>query len=79
MSDNRLVKIFSGNLWQAQLVQGQLKSNGIECILENDTLSAVTSPYATLGGCVWVLVSSADKERAEKIMADNSLEGNPFN
>lgn len=79
MSGNRLVKIFSGDLWQAQLVQGQLKANGVESVLENDTMSAVTSPYATLGGCVWVLVNSADSERAEQIMAENSLEGNPFN
>lgn len=76
---NHLVKVFNGNLWQAQLVQGMLEANHIVCMLENDTLSAVTSPYATLGGEVWVLVNDCDEEAALSLIEENVLESNPFN
>ena len=51
----------------------------IKCMIENDTLSAVTSPYATLGGDVWVLVNEHDEEAAALLIKDNRLECNPFN
>lgn len=79
VEQNHLVRVFNGNLWQAQLVQGLLESNHIHCMLENDTLSAVTSPYATLGGEVWVLVNCCDEEMAAGIIKDNQLSSNPFN
>ena len=78
-SQYKLVKVFSGNLWQAQIIQGLLESNHIASILENDTLSAVTSPYATLGGEVWVLVNMKDKETADKLISTNSLSSVPYN
>ncbi len=78
-SQHKLVKVFSGNLWQAQIIQGLLKSNHIVSILENDTLSAVTSPYATLGGEVWVLVHMRDKETAVKLISTNKLSSVPYN
>ena len=78
-SQNKLVKVFSGNLWQAQIIQGLLESNHIVSILENDTLSAVTSPYATLGGEVWVLVNIKDRDMAIKLISTNSLSSVPYN
>lgn len=79
VAQNHLVKVFNGNLWQAQLVQGLLESNHIRCMIENDTLSAITSPYATLGGEVWVLVNDCDEEAAVGIIKGNCLASNPFN
>ena len=78
-AQNHLVRVFNGNLWQAEIVQGVLQTNHIKCMLENDTLSAVTSPYATLGGEVWVLVNENDKEAAALLIKNNRLECNPFN
>ena len=78
-SQHKLVKVFSGSLWQAQIIQGLLESNRIVSILENDTLSAVTSPYATLGGEVWVLVHMRDQESAIKLISTNSLSSVPYN
>ncbi len=78
-AENHLVNVFNGNLWQAQLVQGLLEANNIACMIENDTLSAVTSPYATLGGEVWVLVNNEDEEAARCIIKQNSIESTPFN
>lgn len=78
-SQYKLVKVFSGNLWQAQIIQGLLESNHIASMLENDTLSAVTSPYATLGGEVLVLVNIKDREMAVKLISTNSLSSLPYN
>ena len=78
-SQYKLVKVFSGNLWQAQIIQGLLESNHIASMLENDTLSAVTSPYATLGGEVLVLVNIKDRDMAVKLISTNSLSSLPYN
>ena len=78
-SQHKLVKVFSGSLWQAQIIQGLLESNHIVSMLENDTLSAVTSPYATLGGGVWVLVHMRDRELAIELISTNSLSSVPYN
>ncbi len=76
---HRLVKIFGGNLWQAQLVQGLLEDNNIACVLRNETMSAVTSPYATLGGEVWVLVDESDKESAANVLRKECVSSAPYN
>ncbi|MBR5892807.1 MAG: DUF2007 domain-containing protein [Bacteroidaceae bacterium] len=76
---NHLVKVFNGNLWQAELVQGLLEANNIACMLKNDTLSAVTSLYTSIGGEVWVLVNDCDEEAALALIGENVLESNPFN
>ncbi len=76
---HQLVKIFGGNLWQAQLVQGLLEENNIKCILRNETMSAVTSPYATLGGEVWVLVDECDKSAALSILEKECVSSAPYN
>lgn len=76
---NHLVKIFGGNLWQAQLIQGLLEANNITCMLRNDTLSAVTSPYSTIGGEVWVLVDERDKDMAESIIERECISSAPYN
>ena len=78
-SQHKLVKVFSGNLWQAQIIQGLLEANHIVSILEDDTLSAVTSPYATLGGEVRVLVDIRDRDSAVRLIKTNSLSSVPYN
>ena len=78
-SQNKLVKVFSGSLWQAQVIQGLLEANHIVSILENETLSAVTSPYATLGGQFYVLVNIRDRDFATRLISTNSLSSVPYN
>ncbi len=78
-SQNKLVKVFSGSLWQAQVIQGLLEANHIVSMLENETLSAVTSPYATLGGEVFVLVDIRDRDFAVRLISTNSLSSVPYN
>ena len=76
---HRLVRVFNGNLWQAQIVQGLLEANHIDCMLENGSISAVTSPYITVGGDVCVLVNDCDEDEAIRLIEANCLESNPFN
>ncbi|MBQ8543436.1 MAG: DUF2007 domain-containing protein [Bacteroidaceae bacterium] len=76
---NHLIKIFGGNLWQAQLVQGLLEANDIASILRNETMSAVTSPYATLGGEVWVMIDERNREMAESILNKECVSSAPYN
>lgn len=76
---HHLIKIFGGNLWQAQLIQGLLESNNIVCMLRNETMSAVTSPYATLGGEVCVLIEEQDREMAESILKKECVSSAPYN
>ncbi len=76
---HRLVKIFGGNLWQAQLVQGLLEANNIACVLRNETMSAVTAPYATLGGEVWVLVDERNRIAALSVLRKECVSSAPYN
>ena len=76
---HRLIKIFGGNLWQAQLIQGLLEANNIPCMLRNETMSAVTSPYATLGGEVCVLIDEKDREMARAVLKKECVSSAPYN
>ena len=65
-----LVEVFRGNLWEAELVKGLLKSAGVEAMLKDETLSAVTSPYSDMGGEVLVMVNKEEGVYAKKVVAE---------
>ncbi|MBQ2970104.1 MAG: DUF2007 domain-containing protein [Bacteroidaceae bacterium] len=58
------VKVFSGAAFETEVVKGLLEANGIRCILEDHSLSALTSHYSGIGGDMCILVSPADEEAA---------------
>ncbi len=62
-------EVFEGTLWEAEVVKGLLQSVGISCLLRDETMGAVTSPYLTLGGIVKILVQEDDFENAKQIIA----------
>ncbi|MBQ8606744.1 MAG: DUF2007 domain-containing protein [Bacteroidaceae bacterium] len=62
-------EVFEGSLWEAEVVKGLLQSVGISCLLRDETMGAVTSPYLTLGGIVKILVQEDDFENAKQIIA----------
>lgn len=68
-----LVEVFRGNLWEAELVKGLLSSAGVEAMLKDETLSAVTSPYATVGGTVLVMVNKEEEVYARKIVKERKV------
>lgn len=61
-------EVFEGTLWEAEVVKGLLQSVGISCLLRDETMGAVTSPYLTLGGIVKILVQEEDFENAKQII-----------
>lgn len=62
-------EVFEGTLWEAEVVKGLLQSVGISCLLWDETMGAVTSPYLTLGGIVRILVQEEDFAKATNIIA----------
>jgi hypothetical protein len=73
-------EIFSGTLWEAQLIQSLLQNAEIESYLVNGLLNA----YAfnpVISQCVKVMISSNDIEKGKIIMDDylsNRENGNDF-
>lgn len=65
-----LVEVFRGSLWEAELVKGLLESAGVEAMIKDETLSAVTSPYANAGGRVLVMVNKEEEVFAKKTVAE---------
>ena len=62
-------EVFEGSLWDAELIKGLLQTEDVDCMLRDETLGAVTSPYLTSGGNVKILVNDEDYQRASRIVA----------
>ena len=65
-----LTEVFRGNLWEAELVKGLLESEGVQAMIKDETLSAVTSPYSDMGGEVLVMVNKEEEVYAKKVVAE---------
>ena len=65
-----LVEVFQGSLWEAELIKGLLNSAGVEAMIKDETMSAVTSPYNDAGGKVLVLVNKEEEVYAKKVVAE---------
>ena len=76
-NEEKFVQIYAGNLWQAQLVKGLLDANAVPCVINDETLGAVTSHYAPNVGDVYVVVNEADKERALEVIEQNTIPDAP--
>ena len=61
-------EVFSGAAFEAEVVKGMLEANGIHCILEDHTLSALMSHYSGIGGDMRILVAPDDEEMALKLI-----------
>lgn len=67
------VEVFSGSLWEADLVKGLLEASDILSMLKDETLGVVTSPYSGIGGQVKVLVDEADFDEAKRIIEERPM------
>lgn len=65
-----LVEVFQGSLWEAELIKGLLNSAGVESMIKDETMSAITSPYNEAGGKVLVLVNKEEEVYAKKVVAE---------
>ena len=64
-------EVFEGPLWEAEIVKGLLNTENVNCMLRDETLGAITSPYLTLGGKVKILVNDEDYQRALRIVVSH--------
>lgn len=64
----KLVEVYAGSLWQAEVINGLLNANGIPCAIMDNTIGAVTSPYSLLSGDVSVVVEEKYKEHAIEVI-----------
>ena len=64
----KLVEVYAGTLWQAEVVKGLLDANSIPCAVINETIGAVTSPYSPTSGDVVVVVEEKDEARAVEVI-----------
>lgn len=62
----RVVEVFSGSPWEAELVKGLLESNGIDSILKDGDMAAI-APYYD-GQEVTIFVDQNDYEGAMEII-----------
>jgi hypothetical protein len=70
---NKLIEVFAGTLWQAEIVKGLLEANNIQCTIIDETIGAVISPYSPAIGDVIVAVNNSDKKQAIEIIEKNSI------
>ena len=68
----KLVTVFTGTVWQAELIKGLLDANDIPCAIMDETLGAITSSYAGFGKGVLVVVNEDEKEKALELIKNNS-------
>lgn len=61
--DTRLVEVFVGSPWEAELVKGLLESNGVESVLKDGDLSPIIPPNS-----VSVEVNENDYESAMEVV-----------
>ena len=67
-SKEKLVVVYAGTLWQAEVIKGLLDANGVPCAMLDETIGAVTSPYSPTSGDVVVMVDECDRERAAALI-----------
>lgn len=64
--NTRVVEVFSGSPWEAELVKGLLESNGVNSILKDGDMAAI-APYYD-GQEVTIFVNQDDYESAMQII-----------
>lgn len=62
------IEEYSGAAFEAEVTRGLLEANGIQCILEDHTMSALTSHYLGIGGDMRILVAPSNLELAQRLI-----------
>ena len=68
----KLFTVFTGTVWQAELIKGLLDTNNIPCAIMDETIGAITSSYAGTESNVLVVVNEEEKEKALEIIKENT-------
>ena len=64
----KLFTVFTGTVWQAELIKGLLDANNIPCAIMDETIGAITSSYAGTESNVLVVVNEEYEEKALEII-----------
>jgi hypothetical protein len=64
-----VIEIFSGNLWEAEMIKSLLKDGRIDAFLKNVVLNSYGFE-PTNAGAVQVMILSSNLERARKIVEE---------
>ena len=72
-NEEKMVQVFSGTLWQAELVKGLLDANAVPCVIIDESIGAVTSPYSSTAGDVVVAEDEQHEAAALKVIEENSI------
>lgn len=65
---SRLIEVFTGSLWKAELVKSMLESNEIKAVIQGGTVVNVVLPDTAID--VPVLVNEKDYEAAMEIVRE---------
>ena len=71
--NSRLVEVFNGSRWEAELIKGLLESNDIEALLKDGLMTAI-APY--ISPTVSVMVNEDDYESAMEVIRSRSKADN---
>ena len=71
--NSRLVEVFNGSRWEAELIKGLLESNDIESLLKDGLMTAI-APY--ISPTVSVMVKEEDYESAMEVIRSRSKADN---
>ena len=77
-NEEKLVQVFAGNVWQAQLGKGLLDANAVPCMIKDETVGAVISQYAPNIGDVYVIVTEEHEAEALKVIEENTIPDEQF-
>ena len=68
----KLMEVFKGSLWEAELVKGLLKDRGIESVVKDGQVVNVVLPETAIS--VKVLVNEADYEAAMEVIRERNTQ-----
>lgn len=66
---SKLIEVFKGSQWEAELVKGLLNDNNIESMIKDGLISNIVLPESVINFSV--LVNEKDYDLATKIIREN--------
>lgn len=71
---SKLVEVFKGSLWEAELIKGLLEANGVKSVIKDGIVVNIALPETAID--VAVLVNEKDYEAAMQVMRERDKEQN---
>lgn len=71
---SKLVEVFNGSLWEAELIKGLLEANGVKSVIKDGIVVNIALPETAID--VAVLVNEKDYEAATQVIRERDKEKN---